>query len=193
MYFIKSGQIEICGDNGIVFVTLSTGSFFGEIALFEACKRTASARAKGDVELCTLKKEDFNLIMDGYPDVAIKIRESIRERKKQERRVKGQKSAEDAKVSVAAEVERLQKERERDRDREQEKEMADEKKWAMNKSLKGSEFFLGRMSFMSLSATGSATRNPSVPASDMYANMDSQGDAPGSAGCKSKATKKEAQ
>jgi CRP-like cAMP-binding protein len=96
MYFIKSGQVEICGDNGIVFVTLSTGAFFGEIALFEACRRTASARAKGHVELCTLHKDDFNLIMDTYPDIAEKIRQTIRERKENEQRMKDQKAAEEA-------------------------------------------------------------------------------------------------
>ena len=36
MFFIKSGKVEICNDQtGQVFVTLSEGSFFGEIALFE--------------------------------------------------------------------------------------------------------------------------------------------------------------
>jgi hypothetical protein len=97
MYFIKSGQVEICGDNGIVFVTLSTGAFFGEIALFEACRRTASAKAKGNVELCLLRKEDFNIIMDAYPHVAEKIRQTIRERKEHEQRMKDQKAAEESK------------------------------------------------------------------------------------------------
>jgi CRP-like cAMP-binding protein len=36
MFFIKSGQVEIVGDTGQIFVTLGTGSFFGEIALFKS-------------------------------------------------------------------------------------------------------------------------------------------------------------
>jgi CRP-like cAMP-binding protein len=36
MFFIKSGQVEIVGSEGQVFVTLSSGSFFGEIALFKS-------------------------------------------------------------------------------------------------------------------------------------------------------------
>lgn len=36
MYFIKSGQVDIVGDTGQIFVTLGTGSFFGEIALFKS-------------------------------------------------------------------------------------------------------------------------------------------------------------
>ncbi|KAI8851252.1 hypothetical protein BC829DRAFT_415497 [Chytridium lagenaria] len=96
MYFIKTGEVQICGEDGVVFVTLSTGSFFGEIALFEACKRTAAARAKGNVELCMLKKEDFVQIMDSYPHVAERIRETIRLRKEQEERIKAEKAREDA-------------------------------------------------------------------------------------------------
>ncbi|KAJ3110373.1 hypothetical protein HDU96_006665 [Phlyctochytrium bullatum] len=95
MYFIKSGEVQICGENGVIFVTLSTGSFFGEIALFEACKRTAAAKAKGNVELCMLKKEDFVAIMDAYPHVAERIRETIRLRKEQEERVKAEKAREE--------------------------------------------------------------------------------------------------
>ncbi|KAJ3413939.1 Cyclic nucleotide-gated olfactory channel [Chytridiales sp. JEL 0842] len=117
MYFIKSGQVEIVGDNGIVFVTLSTGSFFGEIALFEACKRTASARAKGDVELCTLRKEDFEHIMNAYPVVAEKIRQTIRERKEQELKVKEQKALEEAQRKKEEEERKLKEEEEEGRSR----------------------------------------------------------------------------
>ena len=35
MFFIKTGEVEIVGPEGQIFVTLATGSFFGEIALFE--------------------------------------------------------------------------------------------------------------------------------------------------------------
>ncbi|KAJ3209658.1 hypothetical protein HDU67_006021 [Dinochytrium kinnereticum] len=96
MYFIKTGEVQICSEEGIVFVTLSTGSFFGEIALFEACKRTAAAKAKGNVELCMLKKDDFAQIMGSYPHVAELIRETIRSRKEQEEKIKADKLREDA-------------------------------------------------------------------------------------------------
>ncbi|KAJ3333548.1 Cyclic nucleotide-gated olfactory channel [Blyttiomyces sp. JEL0837] len=104
MYFIKSGQVDICGDNGVLFATLSTGSFFGEIALFQASKRTASARAKGNVELCTLRKDDFNQIMNAYPDIAEKIRETIRLRLEREERLKAEKAAEEAAKKAAEEA-----------------------------------------------------------------------------------------
>ncbi|KAJ3233135.1 hypothetical protein HDU81_002491 [Chytriomyces hyalinus] len=80
MFFIKSGSVEICSEDGtIIFVTLTDGAFFGEIALFES-----TAREKGNCELCTLSKEDFNILMNLYPTVAEGIRETIRQRKIQE-------------------------------------------------------------------------------------------------------------
>ncbi|KAJ3259619.1 hypothetical protein HDU77_001716, partial [Chytriomyces hyalinus] len=91
MFFIKSGNVEICSEDGtIIFVTLTDGAFFGEIALFESCHRTATARAKGNCELCTLSKEDFNILMNLYPTVAEGIRETIRQRKIQEEEKKKQ-------------------------------------------------------------------------------------------------------
>ncbi|KAJ3014254.1 UNVERIFIED_CONTAM: Kinesin-like protein kif27 [Siphonaria sp. JEL0065] len=120
MFFIKSGKVEICSEDGsIIFVTLTAGAFFGEIALFEcnpppflspcqaniktACHRTATARAKGNCELCTLSKEEFNILMNLYPTVAEGIRETIRLRKIQE---------EEKKKRVEEEAERLRMEEE---------------------------------------------------------------------------------
>ncbi|KAJ3128434.1 Kinesin-like protein kif27 [Nowakowskiella sp. JEL0407] len=88
MYFVKSGTVEIVGESGQIFAKLTSGNFFGEIALFEETKRTASARASGNVELCVLTKEDFNAIMNQYPIIADRIRFTIEERKKNEQNVK---------------------------------------------------------------------------------------------------------
>ncbi|KAJ3004734.1 UNVERIFIED_CONTAM: Kinesin-like protein kif27 [Siphonaria sp. JEL0065] len=104
MFFIKSGKVEICSEDGtIIFVTLTAGAFFGEIALFESCHRTATARAKGNCELCTLSKEEFNILMNLYPSVAEGIRETIRLRKIQE---------EEKKKKAEEEAERLRMEEE---------------------------------------------------------------------------------
>jgi CRP-like cAMP-binding protein len=159
MYFIKSGRVEICGDNGIVFVTLSTGAFFGEIALFDSCKRTASAKAKGNVELCTLRKDDFNLIMDAYPVVAEKIRQTIRERKENEQRVKDQKAAEEAAAAAAKKVEEERVQREKEEE---------EKKVLLNLRKGGRsmtrEFFVGgKMQSSILSLTGGGAGRSSHP------------------------------
>ncbi|KAI8826473.1 hypothetical protein BJ741DRAFT_714501 [Chytriomyces cf. hyalinus JEL632] len=104
MFFIKSGNVEICSEDGtIIFVTLTDGAFFGEIALFESCHRTATARAKGNCELCTLSKEDFNILMNLYPTVAEGIRETIRQRKIQEEEKKKQAELEAARLRAEEE------------------------------------------------------------------------------------------
>ncbi|KAJ3210385.1 Kinesin-like protein kif27 [Entophlyctis luteolus] len=102
MYFIKSGKVEICSEDGsIIFVTLTDGAFFGEIALFESCHRTATARAKGDCELCTLSKDEFSVLMNLYPTVAAGIRETIRARKLQEE-IKKRQAMEEAERAASA-------------------------------------------------------------------------------------------
>ncbi|KAI9209214.1 cyclic nucleotide-binding-like protein [Polychytrium aggregatum] len=88
MYFIKKGRVQIVGDTGQIFCTLNAGSFFGEIALFEDCKRTASAKAMGDVELCVLTKEDFNEVLRQNEIVAEHIRTTIAQRKENEAKKK---------------------------------------------------------------------------------------------------------
>jgi CRP-like cAMP-binding protein len=102
MFFIKSGQVEIVGDSGQVFVTLGTGSFFGEIALFKSkirssllidCKRTAGARAKVNLELCMLSKDDYNFILNQFPIISERIQRTIKEREENEARKKAEEAA----------------------------------------------------------------------------------------------------
>ncbi|KAI9009864.1 hypothetical protein BC832DRAFT_390499 [Gaertneriomyces semiglobifer] len=104
MFFIKNGKVEICGDAGNVFATLSPGSFFGEIALFEDTKRTASARALGDVELCVLNKEDFKQIMTQHPTIAEQIQATIRKRRENEAKVKAEALAKEEEERVRKEI-----------------------------------------------------------------------------------------
>ncbi|KAJ3180376.1 hypothetical protein HDU85_004081 [Gaertneriomyces sp. JEL0708] len=104
MFFIKNGKVEICGDAGNVFATLSPGSFFGEIALFEDTKRTASARALGDVELCVLNKEDFKQIMTQHPTIAEQIQATIRKRRENEAKVKAEALAKEEEERVRKET-----------------------------------------------------------------------------------------
>lgn len=63
-YTVSKGHVEIVlnlgkKDEQVVF-THGPGGFFGEMALFDNQLRSASARAKGDVECLVLTKWDFN-------------------------------------------------------------------------------------------------------------------------------------
>jgi len=62
-YVVAQGQVEVFkgSDNNVeVLATLGENSFFGEMALFDNHVRSASVRAKGNVECLVLTKWDFN-------------------------------------------------------------------------------------------------------------------------------------
>ena len=64
-YMIDSGSVDVFikakGDAPVV--TLTSGQFFGELALLSNDVRTASCIAKTDVECHILSKSDFNLLL----------------------------------------------------------------------------------------------------------------------------------
>lgn len=64
-YMIDSGSVDVFikakGDAPVV--TLTSGQFFGELALLSNDVRTASCIAKTDVECHILMRNDFNLLL----------------------------------------------------------------------------------------------------------------------------------
>ncbi|TPX51757.1 hypothetical protein SeLEV6574_g00088 [Synchytrium endobioticum] len=150
MYFIKIGHVEIVGAEGQIFVTLGPGSFFGEIALLEECKRTASARAKGHVELCVFTRHDFNTLMKQYPRIAEKIRDVIAERKANEARIKAVQAE-----KVAAEAKRKAEEVAQESERMAREALAKPRSIAIIESNKTSKKSLSKKpSQLSISSTG---------------------------------------
>ncbi|KAL7754349.1 hypothetical protein RI367_000330 [Sorochytrium milnesiophthora] len=100
MYFVRSGEVEVIAtEDDKVIARLSAGSYFGEIAIFEACRRTASVRTSTITELCVLTKDDFDFILQQYPKVARAITKSIAEKKAADR-----KRAEERKRRLAEEA-----------------------------------------------------------------------------------------
>lgn len=60
LYIISSGEVEVLKiDNGKeqVLATLGSGRYFGETAVYEMCRRTASVRAKTRVKLLEVKRD----------------------------------------------------------------------------------------------------------------------------------------
>lgn len=78
MYFIVNGQVEVAARSG-TFV-LKPGDFFGEIALLERCKRTATVKAAGRCQLLVLDSREFHRFMAGYPALMEVIRDTARAR-----------------------------------------------------------------------------------------------------------------
>jgi CRP/FNR family cyclic AMP-dependent transcriptional regulator len=74
LYVIESGRVKIyCSDkNGKEFImnTLSEGDYFGELALLDDEKRSASVRTMEKSNFCIIYKEDFNKILEEQPNIA---------------------------------------------------------------------------------------------------------------------------
>ena len=64
-YIVASGELEILVDGRFARVT-GPGSYFGEIALLRDVMRTATVRAKTDVELQALERDDFIAAVTGH-------------------------------------------------------------------------------------------------------------------------------
>lgn len=69
MYIIKRGQIQVLRDSTIV-ATLTDGQFFGEMALVSDEPRNATVKTVTDVEVLTLKKDDFRSLLADNASIA---------------------------------------------------------------------------------------------------------------------------
>ncbi|MCB1191555.1 MAG: cyclic nucleotide-binding domain-containing protein [Leptospiraceae bacterium] len=76
MYFISRGHVDILdAEAKNVVVTLTEGSFFGEIALLISTPRTATVRASDYCDLYTLNKATFDSVLAMFPEFAKKVQE----------------------------------------------------------------------------------------------------------------------
>ena len=71
-FVIVSGQAIASRDN-IVLATLGPGSFFGELALLDGGRRTATVVAKTKMQLLVLTTAEFSTIKELVPSVSGKI------------------------------------------------------------------------------------------------------------------------
>ena len=78
-FVIEEGTAEVTRD-GEALRTLGPGDFFGEIALLETDRRTATVVAASPMLLIVMHARDFRRLTEDQPDVASKIRWAISER-----------------------------------------------------------------------------------------------------------------
>lgn len=78
-FVIVSGSAAI-ERNGRVFANRSTGEILGEIALVDGGPRTATVRLVEDSRLIVLGRRQFQALMDEYPDVRLRILETLAQR-----------------------------------------------------------------------------------------------------------------
>ncbi|MDT9298246.1 MAG: cyclic nucleotide-binding domain-containing protein, partial [Arthrospira platensis PCC 7345] len=81
MYFIQRGEVQAFSEKtGKVYRIMSAGSFFGEIALLYSTRRTASVKTLSYCELFVLLKEDFDSVLENYPQFSKKVKEIAEQR-----------------------------------------------------------------------------------------------------------------
>lgn len=77
LYIIKEGEVEIIlqddFQNLIPLASFSKGDFFGELALVDGEKRSASAIARTDVKLSVIFKPDIDEFVEKHPKKGVKI------------------------------------------------------------------------------------------------------------------------
>ena len=82
MYFISKGSVDVLSaDEKVKYTTLSSGAFFGEIALLLSVPRTATIKALEYCDFYRLDKETFDRIIARYPDFEATIKELAEKRK----------------------------------------------------------------------------------------------------------------
>jgi CRP/FNR family transcriptional regulator len=83
MYEILDGQVEVLQEREgkeIRLAVLDKGDFFGEMAIFEREKRSATVRALGDVRVLTVDKKILLRRISEDPSLALRILERMSRR-----------------------------------------------------------------------------------------------------------------
>ncbi len=74
LYIIESGGVKVyCSDkNGKEFImnTLGAEDYFGELALLDDDKRSASVRTMEKSNFCIIYKDEFNQVLEQQPNIA---------------------------------------------------------------------------------------------------------------------------
>lgn len=75
-FFIHSGQVKIVkviDDTEKNIDILNPGEIFGEMAILEEAPRSASAISVGEVTLLEFNRQNFDILMSGNPQMALKL------------------------------------------------------------------------------------------------------------------------
>ncbi len=84
LYIIERGRVKVyCSDkNGKDFVLdiLEDGDYFGELALLDDDKRSASVRAMETASFRVIYKQDFNTVLDAHPNIARTLNRNLTQR-----------------------------------------------------------------------------------------------------------------
>ncbi|HTD52636.1 MAG TPA: cyclic nucleotide-binding domain-containing protein [Thermoanaerobaculia bacterium] len=83
MFILQSGSVElfkqIAGETRVL-ATMEKGDFFGEMSVLEDLPRTASARAKTDVELVKINGAMFDTMLKSNTEIAVRMMRKLSRR-----------------------------------------------------------------------------------------------------------------
>lgn len=89
MYIIQEGTVEVSrtltmkltrrdfGQKEKTFIRLSSGFFFGEMALLENDVRSATVTTVTDCKMFVILRDDFNPLCENFPEIGYKILRNI--------------------------------------------------------------------------------------------------------------------
>ncbi len=84
LFVIIHGKVKITSfaENGkeVIFSIMSEGDFFGDMSLLDGKPRSASVISIEDSELCLLRREEFNHLIETYPGIALKLLKELTSR-----------------------------------------------------------------------------------------------------------------
>lgn len=77
LYIVERGRViiskQVSGEVDIVLTRFSAGDFFGEMGLFDAAPRSATAHAESETVLWQLSRDAFEKILSDHPAIAARI------------------------------------------------------------------------------------------------------------------------
>jgi CRP-like cAMP-binding protein len=78
-FVLVEGEVDVTREGNHVR-TLSSGDFFGEIALISNEPRTATVKAKGPVRVLVITDRAFKALVERSPGIDAEVREAVAER-----------------------------------------------------------------------------------------------------------------
>ncbi len=97
VYVIVSGEVEAIREDpdgeDKVLATMGEGEYFGEMALLSDAPRTATVRARTDLDAIAMARADFTTLYAYLPNLRVNVESVMTERKAQNRERLGSKSS----------------------------------------------------------------------------------------------------
>ncbi|WPD21433.1 MAG: cyclic nucleotide-binding domain-containing protein [Candidatus Electrothrix aestuarii] len=69
LYIVITGEVTVLNETGISISTLGEGEVFGEMSLICDQEVGSTIQAKGDVQILSIHRKNFQFIMDKYPSL----------------------------------------------------------------------------------------------------------------------------